>query len=352
LNTVDIPSLTRHRLGTVLHDLCAVDTTPGREDLLHPVLLSFLQELGADVHLQAVDPGRTNVLATWGQPHVLFSTHLDTVAPHVSPVLEPGRVRGRGACDAKGQVVAQLGAIAQLLREGWTGLGWLGVVGEETDSAGAAKALELAPRLPGLRVLVNGEPTELKLGRGQRGVLVVRLTVAGQSAHASEPERGRSAAWLLLDWLDRLRVEPLAVDAMLGPEVWNLGLLRAGEAVNSVPAHGEAHLQARTVPGTRILEALRRTCPEGGSVEVLLDEPWDHYPELIGFDAATLPFGSDAPALRNLVPDRMVILVGPGSIREAHTLHEHITLDEVLAGVELNARLAKRFLDVDRQGAG
>ncbi len=344
MSTVITPSPTSTRLGETLVDLCAVDTTPGREDAIHPVLLPLLQELGADVTLQPVDAGRTNVLARWGNPRVLFSTHLDTVAPFFAPRFDGVVVFGRGACDAKGQALAQLEAIRQLLSEGHTNLGWLGVVGEETDSAGAAKALELAPLLPDLLILVNGEPTEGRLGTGQRGVLVLKLAVEGRSAHASDPSKGRSAAWPLMDWLQAIRNEPMARHPELGSEVWNLGLLEAGEAVNSVPAHAEARLQARTVPGTRLLEAVHAACPEHGTVEVVLDESWDTYPQLEGFDYDVLPFGSDAPALRALVPDRMVVLAGPGTIRVAHTLNEQISLDEVTAGVALNARLAKRFL--------
>lgn len=344
MNTVITPSHIT-RLAETLVSLCAVDTTPGREDGLHPVLLPLLEALGAEVTLQPVDVGRTNVLARWGSPTVLFSTHLDTVAPFFAPSFDGVIVRGRGACDAKGQALAQLEAIRLMLSEGHTGLAWLGVVGEETDSAGAAKALELAPLLTDLRVLINGEPTELRLGTGQRGVLVLKLAVEGRSAHASDPSKGCSAAWPLMDWLQDVRNAPLARHAELGAEVWNLGLLEAGEAVNSVPAHAEARLQARTVPGTRLLEAVRAACPEHGAVEILLDEGWDTYPQLEGFDYQVLPFGSDAPALRSLVPDRTVVLAGPGTIAVAHTLNEQISLDEVMAGVALNARLAKRFLD-------
>jgi acetylornithine deacetylase/succinyl-diaminopimelate desuccinylase-like protein len=79
-------------------------------------------------------------------------------------------------------------------------------------------------------------------------------------------------------------------------------------------------------------------------VDLRLDEPADLYPAVPGFEHAAMPFGSDAPALRKLVPDRTVVLAGPGSITVAHTLDEHITLADLEAGVALNRRLALYFL--------
>jgi acetylornithine deacetylase len=275
---------------------------------------------------------------------VLFSTHLDTVPPYFPPTLSETTLHGRGACDAKGQIVAQLAAISMLLEAGRGGLAWLGVVGEETDSAGAMAALGLKAHLPDLRVLINGEPTGLKLGTGQRGVQHLRLHCEGRAAHSGSPELGHSATWPLLDWLQRLRDAVRPMDVTLGPEVWNLGLLRAGEALNSIPAHAEADLLARVLPGSDFPAEVRRLAPPGGRVEVCLDEPPDRYPAIPGFESAPLPFGSDTPALRNLVNDRTVVLAGPGSISVAHTLDEHIALAELDSGATLNHRLASHFL--------
>lgn len=328
-----------------LFDLCAVDSTSGREDAVLPALRSILAGLGAEVQEQPVGPGRHNVLAVWGTPRVLFSTHLDTVPPYLPPRREGDALHGRGTCDAKGQIVAQLAAVERLRGEGRSGLAWLGVVGEETDSAGAAAALQLAPRLCGLRALVNGEPTEGRLATGQRGVQHWRLSCAGVAAHSGTPELGRSAAWPLLDWLQRLREVPLPEDPELGPEVWNLGLLRAGEAANVVPAAAHADLLVRALPGSALGARIRDLAPPEGRAELLLDEPADRYPALPGFDRAFVPFGSDAPALRALIPDRTAVLAGPGSITVAHTDHEHLTFADLAAGIDLNHRLALHFLE-------
>jgi acetylornithine deacetylase/succinyl-diaminopimelate desuccinylase-like protein len=98
------------------------------------------------------------------------------------------------------------------------------------------------------------------------------------------------------------------------------------------------------VPGSTLLADVRRLAPAEGTVDLRLDEPADLYPILPGFDHSVMPFGSDAPALRALVPDRTVVLAGPGSITVAHTLDEHLTLADLEAGVHLNRRLALHFL--------
>ena len=338
------PADLRRWLTARLMALCAAETTSGQEDVGLPVLRELLRELGATLVEQAVADGRTNLLALWGRPRVLFSTHLDTVPPYFLPRIEGEALIGRGACDAKGQIVAQLAAVKTLLDEGREGLAWLGVVGEETDSAGASAALGLADHLQELKVLINGEPTELKLATGQRGVQHLRLACEGRAAHSGSPGLGHNATWPLLDWLQRLREQPRPVDGLLGPELWNLGLLQAGEALNSVPAKAEAHLMARTVPGSTLLEEVRRLAPPEGSVDLRLDEPADLYPPVPGFDLSPMPFGSDAPTLRALVRDRTVVLAGPGSITVAHTLDERLTLTDLEAGVDLNRRLALHFL--------
>lgn len=325
--------------------LCAVDTTSGGEDAGLPVLRSILLELGAAVLEQTVAPGRTNVLATWGDPQVLFSTHLDTVPPFIPPRREAGVIHGRGSCDAKGQIVAQLAAVESLLAEDRSGLAWLGVVGEETDSAGAMAALELAPRFRGLKALINGEPTEGRLATGQRGIQHWRLCCEGKAAHSGTPELGRSAAWPLLDWLNRLREVPLPEDPELGAEVWNLGVLKAGNAANVIPAHAEADLLVRFLPGSILGDRIQALAPVEGKAELLLSEPADRYPELSGFPRASMPFGSDVPRLRELVPDRTAVLAGPGTITVAHTDHEHLLLNDLVAGIDLNRRLALHFLD-------
>lgn len=332
------------RLARWLVSLCAEETTSSREDAGLASLSQVLEELGARIELQPVAEGRTNVLALWDEPKVLFSTHLDTVPPYFPPRRDGETIHGRGSCDAKGQIVAQLGAIAELLAEGVRDVAWLGVVGEETDSAGANASLELKKQLTGCQAVVVGEPTGLKLATGQRGVQHFVLRTRGKAAHSSTPEKGANAIWPLMDWLQQLREIPRPTDPELGPEVWNLGILQGGDAVNMVPDHACAHVHARVLPGSDLESFIHRLKPAQGEVERRFADPADRYPRLPGFDFEAMPFGSDAPLMRPLAENSTVVLAGPGSIGFAHTLEEQITLPELEGGVALNKRLALHFL--------
>jgi acetylornithine deacetylase len=328
--------------------LCADDTTTGREDLGLATLETQLRELGATIHRQAVEAGRTNVLATFGAPsrsRVLFSTHLDTVPPYFAPRREGARLIGRGTCDAKGQIVAHLEVIRRLRERGHHDVAWLGVVGEETDSIGAQRALELASIVPALELVIDGEPTENKLATGQRGIVQVELDCFGAAAHSGQPEKGHSAIHDLLDWLQRLRAEPGPVDPELGPEVFNIGRIEGGGALNVVPAHAAAKVMARTVPGSEFGARVARLAPPRGRSRVFHETPLDRYPAIGSLPRAAVPFGSDAPRLRKLAKGGAVALIGPGSIDVAHTDHEFLDLTDLAAGIDLLESLALRFLD-------
>lgn len=324
--------------------LCRADTTTGRENAGLPALRELLAAAGAEVTLQEVENGRHNVLATWGTPRLLFSTHLDTVPPYIAPTLADGVLRGRGACDAKGQITAQLAAIAALRARGHDGFAWLGLVGEETDSIGATAAARFAPQLRSCIAAINGEPTENRLATGQRGSQQLRLMTRGVAAHSGTPELGRSAIWPLIDWLQRLRELPPRRDADLGDEIWNLGLLRGGNAPNVIPAAAEAMLFVRTLPDSTFAATARSLAPNDALVEEVSASPPDHFTRLPGFPEAIVTFGSDAPRLRLFVGNGPVVLCGPGSILVAHTADEHITGDDLRAGVDLLVAIASELL--------
>ena len=309
-----------------------------------PLLTQMFQDLQARVLWQPVEDGRSNLLATWGDPRVLFTTHLDTVPPYLPPRREGDRLWGRGTCDAKGILATMVETIRLLLAEGHRNLGFLGVVGEETDSLGARIAMELKPFLPNLRGIVNGEPTDYVLATGQRGSAHLCLRCHGKAAHSGTPEEGSNAAFPLLDWISDLRHLPQRLDPVLGSEVWNLGTLQTGRAINVVPDEGEARIFARTVPGTTFVRDVQRLRPEGGEVEILFERDPEVFPPWEGFPMAPVPFGSDAHTLRHLAQDGFVVMTGPGSIRVAHTGNEFLDLAEAVAGVHQYRHLARTIL--------
>ncbi|MFT7535478.1 MAG: acetylornithine deacetylase [Hyphomicrobiaceae bacterium] len=325
--------------------LCKFDTTTGREDTGLPALRSLLTELGAEVQLQQVEPKRHNVLATWGKPKLLFSTHLDTVPPFLPPRRDGDRLSGRGTCDAKGQIAAQLATIQELLSRGHTDLAWLGVVGEETDSIGANAAGDLTASLRECIAVINGEPTENKLATGQRGSLQLRLSTKGKAAHSGMPELGHSAIWPLMQWLQQLRELKTEVDPDLGSEIWNLGQINGGAAPNIIPAKAEARLFVRSIRASSFEQRARNLTPPEGLLEQMSFTPPEVFAHVPGFEHAAVPFGSDAPRLRQLVGGQRVALCGPGTIKVAHTLDEHITGTDLADGCELLIALATTFLE-------
>ena len=324
--------------------LCRADTTTGLEDQGLPFLRSLLSELGAEVQLQQVAPRRHNVLATWGKPKLLFSTHLDTVPPFIPPRRSGDLLSGRGTCDAKGQIATQLASIQDLLHCGHTDLAWLGVVGEETDSIGAAAAADLSPYLSDCVAVINGEPTENKLATGQRGSLQLRLSTHGKAAHSGMPELGQSAIWPMLDWLQRLRELKSESDPDLGAEIWNLGVISGGATPNIIPADAAAQLFVRSIPDSTFERRARMLAPSEGSIEQVSFTPAEVFARVPGFEHATVPFGSDAPRLRQIVGGQRAALCGPGTIKVAHTLNEHITGSEMKQGCELLTSLATTLL--------
>lgn len=330
-------------------ELCSTYTPAGREAALLPQLEARLRGLGASVRPYPLGPGRANLLATWGEPRILFSTHLDVVPPDLACRASADAVEARGACDAKGQIAAQLGAIELLLERGLRDIAWLGVAGEETDSIGAKASLELAPAFAACRAIVVGEPTGSALATGQKGFVRARLRCAGKTAHGGMPELGRNAILDLMDWLAAIRAAEGASDPSLGAEAWNVGLVSGGRAANVVPDLAEAELSLRTVPGGRLRAAVELAAPEGArpegaTLEVLVDDPWSFFDAPEGFPRAAVPFGSDLPVMRGIAAGAAAILAGPGSITVAHTGIERITREELSSGIRLFRDLGLYYL--------
>ena len=332
MQTIDPVELTR--------SLVDIDSTTGREGEAGRWLARRLRDLGYEVVEQPVTDDRFNVYAHLGTPPgVVYSTHFDCVPPFYPSHQERGLVFGRGACDAKGILAAQVTAAERLRAAGETRLALLFVVGEERGSDGARVANHLAPT--GVRFLINGEPTDNRLGAATRGLLRVRLHAKGRAAHSSFPELGDSAIDKLLDALMVIRGVALPDDPLLGRTHYTVGLIEGGVAPNVVSPHASAELLFRTVgDGTRVRDALRVV--EGlVGIEHVLDIPAVRMHTVSGFETAIFPYTTDVP---QLTAWGTPILVGPGSIHVAHTEHEHISVDELHAAVGIYESLATRLL--------
>jgi acetylornithine deacetylase len=318
--------------------LINIDSTTGREAEAGAWLARALRDLGYTVVEQPLARGCSNVIATLDGPEVVFSTHYDCVPPHFGSRVDEGRLYGRGACDAKGILAAQLAAAERLRAEGERRIGLLFVAGEERGSDGAQAANAVAP---GSRFLINGEPTGSRLGSATRGVLRVRLRAEGRAAHSAIPERGESAIDRLIDALVRLRSMELPFDPELGRTFYSVGLIEGGIAPNVISPHASAELLFRT---TGAPDDILRVLADLGplvSVQEVLRVPTVKLHTVPGIATEVFPFTTDVPLLdRWGVP----LLFGPGSILVAHTAEEHVAIAELEAAIDTYARLARECL--------
>jgi acetylornithine deacetylase len=321
-------------------DLVDIDSTTGREREVAAWLARFLRHRGYQVSEQPIADGRFNVMARLDEdPGVVFSTHFDCVPPFFPSRAENGLLFGRGSCDAKGVLAAQVAAAERLRAGGETRFALLFVVGEERGSDGARVANGHAP--DGVKFLINGEPTENRLGAATRGVLRVRLKARGRAAHSSFPELGDSAIDKLLDALMVIRGVPLPDDPLLGRTHYTVGLIDGGVAPNVISPHASAELLFRTVgDGAAVREAIGVV--EGlVTIEQVLDIPAIRLHTVSGFETEVFPYTTDVPLLTRWGTP---LLLGPGSIHVAHTDEEHVSIDELHAAVGLYASLATRLL--------
>jgi acetylornithine deacetylase len=318
--------------------LIDIDSTTGREAEAGAFLARDLRQRGWTVVEQPLPRGCSNVFATLDPPEVVLSTHFDCVPPFFPSRVEDGRLYGRGACDAKGILAAQLAAAERLRAAGERRVGLLFVVGEERGSDGAALANE-AP--PGSRFLVNGEPTDSLLGTATRGVLRVKLEAEGRACHSAAPEHGVSAIERLIDALVSLRTLPLPVDPDLGHTYYTVGVINGGVAPNVVPPHASAEVLFRIAgPADDVLAALEPLRSQV-RVEEVLRVPTVRLHTVPGFEAKVFPFTTDVPLL-----DRWgtPLLFGPGSFLVAHTDIEHLEIAELDAAVGHYERIVRGLL--------
>jgi len=323
--------------------LIDIDSTTGRETEAGRWLAAFLREEGFAVTEQPVDAGRFNVLATLGPPSVVLSTHLDCVPPFFPSRIDGDRLYGRGACDAKGILAAQIAAVDALRRQAETRVGLLFVVGEERGSDGArvANLENPANRADLANFLINGEPTDNRLGVATRGVLRLKLSASGRAAHSSFPELGESAIDKLIDALVDLRGIALPSDPILGQTHYTVGLISGGVAPNVVPPSAEAEVMFRTVSDAAMVRRAVRSLESRVSIEPVLEVPPVRLTTVPGFDAAVFPYTTDIPFLTRW---GQPLLFGPGSIHVAHTADEYVSIAELRAAVGHYVTIARELL--------
>ena len=321
--------------------LVDIESITGNEGAVGAELYEELVRLGYTTHKMPVAHERFNVVATLDDvpPQIVFSTHMDTVPPFIPSSEDSDNIYGRGSCDAKGIIAAQIAA-CQRLRKERAAVGMLFLVGEERDAIGAKMANQNS--LPS-RFLINGEPTENKIAVASKGSLRVLLTARGRMAHSAYPELGESAIEKLLTALERLRAIELPHNPEVGPCTLNIGIIEGGRAINVIPDQARAELFYRLVGPS---EALRAQIVQ--QVEGLAEA--EFAPETLFMKLRTVPgietmvarFTTDIPWLSNWGTP---VLIGPGSIHVAHTEREFISKKQLHEAVDLYCSIARKLLD-------
>jgi acetylornithine deacetylase len=319
-------------------ELIDIDSTTGREQQAGAWLANRLEGLGYRVDRQPVADGRFNVFARLDDPVVVLSTHFDCVPPFFPSEVRGNLLFGRGSCDAKGILAAQVAAAERVRAAGERRVGLLFVVGEERGSDGATVANALSP---GSAFLVNGEPTDNRVALATRGNLRLKLTARGRAAHSAAPEQGESAIDKLLDTLVRMRGLRWPGDPELGETFYSIGLIEGGVAPNVISPAASAEVMFRIVGSPDDVLAAARQLEPAVSIEEVLRVPMVRLQTIEGMPSAVFPFTTDIPLL-----DRWgtPVLYGPGSFLVAHTAEEHLAVAEMESAIAGYQRIAAACL--------
>ena len=353
-------------------EMLDIDSTSGKEAGFADFLAERLLTPACKVEEYEVGDGTKNLFFSWGEPKVVFCTHLDTVPPYISPtVSEEGGTafHGRGTCDAKGQIFAMYEACKALEAKGYEGFGLLLLAGEETGSFGAKAFRE---QHPGAEWVIVGEPTDNCMASASKGTKAFEVTFEGKAFHSGYPQYGLSAVEMFNDFMNALRSIGFPQDEVLGDTTWNVGKLVSDNPQNILSDRLTCRVYFRTTfeSDEMVCNVMRNIAGEGArlrfgrrkvqdgsdivskdvaswqkcmSVRALGGDTPTKYETLEGFPTKPVAFGSDAPQLTNF---RRKILCGPGSILVAHRPEEHIALPDLQKAKENYIHMYETLVDI------
>ena len=353
-------------------EMLDIDSTSGKEAGFADFLAERLLTPACKVEEYEVGDGTKNLFFSWGEPKVVFCTHLDTVPPYISPTVseEGGTVfHGRGTCDAKGQIFAMYEACKALETKGYEGFGLLLLAGEETGSFGAKAFRE---QHQGAEWVIVGEPTDNCMASASKGTKAFEVTFEGKAFHSGYPQYGMSAVEMFNDFMNALRSIGFPQDEVLGDTTWNVGKLISDNPQNILSDKLTCRVYFRTTfeSDEMVCNVMRNIAGEGArlrfgrrkvqdgsdivskdvavwqkcmSVKALGGDTPTMYDMLEGFPTKPVAFGSDAPQLTNF---RRKILCGPGSILVAHRPEEHIALPDLQKAKENYIHMYETLVDI------
>ncbi len=338
------------------------DATHGESRMVE-LVAEFWDRHHVDYQIQEVHPGRDNVIARvegGSGPSLLLEAHTDTVEVEnmviepFDPVVKAGRVYGRGSCDDKASLAAMMIGVRNAAEQGLAGTVTMAAAAdEEYGFHGARKLVESGFMAEGA---VVGEPTGLQLVIAHKGACRLNISTYGTAVHSSRPHEGDNAIYAmaeivrgLRDYADALYQRPQ--HPLVGGPTCCVGMISGGQAPNIVPDRCEVSVDRRVIPGEDmpvVEEEIRNTIAAAVGDEIT----WDLELSLAGLPLETDPecgivlracqaigavtgdtklvgaqYGTDAAAFsRSGIPS---VVVGPGSIEQAHTAVEYVDIDQV-----------------------
>ena len=334
----------------------------------------LLEDAGYSVASHEFATGRTSVVARreGGGLPICFAGHLDTVPLGAAPwsrdpfggEVDSGKLYGRGSSDMKSGVAAMVGAALRLAKAPLpkAGITLVLVAGEETGCEGAAHLAKVPGALGRAGALVVGEPTGNRPVIGHKGALWLKARTRGVTAHGSMPHMGVNAvikaARAVLE-LSGFRFE-VPPDPLLGSPTLNVGTIRGGLNVNSVPDEAVIGIDIRTVPAQKHAQ-LRKQLETllGPEVELtptvdlegIRTPEDDPFVRQVREVAASVTGEREAPGVATYFTDASVltpayggvptVVLGPGEMALCHQTDEHCRVDRIEQSVEIYARLAR-----------
>ena len=316
-------------------DILGIDSTSGSEAALAGFLAERLKTERNELELIPTGDGTVNLFFKWGDPQLVFCTHMDTVPPFIAPSVEEKGgdtiFKGRGTCDAKGQIFTMWTACKTLEQQGKSGFGLLLLAGEETGSYGA-KAVTKAG--VGARYLVVGEPTDNCMVEASKGTKSFVMHISGEAFHSGYPENGASAVERFVDFVNDLRAADLPVDDRMGKTTWNIGKLVSDNPQNILSPSLDFRLYFRTTFASdaivsELIPAMAEQRDWLSFEAVGGDAPLEYF-TIDGMSTKTVNFGSDAPHLKGF---EHRAICGAGTILVAHRDNEYVRLSELETAV-------------------
>ncbi len=329
------PNLERE-VTSLLIELIKIDSISGLERKIADFICEYLYRLGFNIQKQQISENRYNIIAKIGTPKFYFNAHMDTVEPLLEIKEDKNYIYGRGACDTKSCIASMLIAGKKLINQNIKNFGYIFTVGEEVDFIGSKKIKELNLNT---QFIIVGEPTELIPINGHYGILTFRLIFKGKSAHSSTPELGINAIEKAIKNIKKI------IDKLNVQEESSLTLakLNGGKADNIIPDKCEALFSMRISPKdkTDYLEEVRKIIKNNAIIEKELNikPTYSKIPKELNFlgTGKTVKYCTDLSFLGK------GLVLGPGSIKQAHGNNEFIKKEDLVKAIKLYERTGQEI---------